>query len=264
MSNKPFPIQFQFSGSLSSDQRKVFEKAATRWAQVISGDGVPPAKLSDGTHVEGLLIRAVGTKIDGSGGVLGQASPTEIRRYSGIPYLGIMEFDTADLTSLEQNGTLDDVILHEMGHVLGIGTLWKPNNLLAGSGTNDPEFIGVNAMAEYATLLGLSTPTRIPVANTGGPGTRESHWRESVFDIELMTGYAEPANMPLSRMTIASLKDLGYQVNLEAADPYTLPSTEVSPVVTGTEAQPVRRRMCEVSFSPTKKSRRGCFCCFKS
>lgn len=260
MSNKPFPIQLQFSGSLSSDQRKVFEKAANRWSQVISGEGVPPVKLSDGTHVEGLLIQAKGTRIDGTDGILGQAGPTEIRRYGGIPYLGIMEFDTADLASLEQNGTLDDVILHEMGHVLGIGTLWKPNNLLAGSGTNNPQYIGANGMAEFATLLGKSTPTRIPVENTGGPGTREGHWRESVFDTELMTGLAEPADMPMSRMTIASLKDLGYRVNLEAADPYTLPLTQVSPAVTG---QRVRRRMCEVSFPPTKKSRRSCCCCFK-
>jgi hypothetical protein len=80
-----------------------------------------------------------------------------------------------------------------------------------------------------------------------------------------MTGYAEPADMPLSRMTIASLKDLGYHVNLEAADPYTLPLTEVSPGVTGKEAKPVRRRMCQVSFPPIEVSQRGCcVCCFKS
>ena len=29
--------------------------------------------------------------------------------------------------------------------------------------------------------------------------------------------------MPLSRLTIASLADLGYTVNLNAADPYTFP-----------------------------------------
>jgi hypothetical protein len=257
--NKPFQIQLEFSGSLSSDQRKVFEKAATRWAQVISGEGISPAKLSDGTRVDGLLIRAAGTKIDGGGGVLGQAGPTEIRRDSGIPYLGKMEFDTADLDSMEQGGTLDDVILHEMGHVLGIGTLWKPNNLLIGSGTNDPQYTGTNAMTEYAALLGKSKPTPIPVENSGGAGTREGHWRESVFDAELMTGYAEPADMPMSRMTIASLKDLGYQVNLEAADRYKLPEVSTA-AVKGIVIQP-GRRMCVVSFPPVKKSRRRCGCC---
>lgn len=261
MSKKPFQIELEFSGNLSSDQRKVFEKAATRWAQVISGEGISPAKLSSGTRVHGLLIRAAGTKIDGSGGVLGQAGPTEIRRDSGIPCLGKMEFDTSDLASMEKGGTLDDVILHEMGHVLGIGTLWKQNNLLIGSGTNDPQYIGPNAMKEYASLLGTSKPTPIPVENTGGPGTREGHWREAAFDAELMTGLAEPADMPMSRMTIASLKDLGYQVNLEAADMYQLPLTVgSSTAVTGTVIQPPRR-MCKVSFPTVKKSRRRCCCC---
>lgn len=260
-SNKPYQIEVEFSGTLNSDQRKVFEKAATRWGQVISGEGISPAKLSCGTSVDGLLIRAAGTKIDGSGGVLGQAGPTGIRRDNGIPYLGKMEFDTADLDSMEKGGTLDDVILHEMGHVLGIGTLWKPNNLLTGSGTNDPQYIGPNAMKEYASLLGKSKPTPIPVENTGGPGTREGHWREAVFDEELMTGLAEPADMPMSRMTIASLKDLGYQVNLEAADRYQLPAlADSSTAVKGIVIHPTRR-MCKVSFPPAKKSRRHCFCC---
>jgi hypothetical protein len=34
---------------------------------------------------------------------------------------------------------------------------------------------------------------------------------------------AEPGN-PLSRMTAASLRDLGYQVDLDAAEPYVLPN----------------------------------------
>jgi hypothetical protein len=38
-----------------------------------------------------------------------------------------------------------------------------------------------------------------------------------------MTGFVEPtADMPLSAMTIASVEDLGYTVNLLAADPYTI------------------------------------------
>ena len=36
-----------------------------------------------------------------------------------------MSFDTDDLSRMEQDGSLIDVIIHEMGHVLGIGTLWE-------------------------------------------------------------------------------------------------------------------------------------------
>ena len=66
---------------------------------------------------------------------------------------------------------------------------------------------------------------KVPVENTGGSGTRDSHWRESVFDAELMTGYmnAGVAN-PLSAVTAASLRDLGYSVDVARADSYALSS----------------------------------------
>jgi hypothetical protein len=155
-----------------------------------------------------------------------------------------MNFDTADLTDMEQDGSLIDVILHEMGHVLGVGTLWTRSGLLSGSGTSDPEFTGVNAMAEYATLLSETTPRAVPVANTGGPGTAEGHWRELTFDHELMTGFVEQGEMPLSRMTIASLRDLGYEVDMATANSYQLPS----PAIVGSLSLTARRRTCRVSF----------------
>lgn len=40
-----------------------------------------------------------------------------------------MEFDSADAAALDAAGTLDDVVLHEMGHVIGFGTLWNTVNL---------------------------------------------------------------------------------------------------------------------------------------
>ena len=42
----------------------------------------------------------------------------------------MMEFDVADMDLLESDGTLKPVILHEMAHVLGIGTLWHHLDLL--------------------------------------------------------------------------------------------------------------------------------------
>jgi hypothetical protein len=40
-----------------------------------------------------------------------------------------------------------------------------------------------------------------------------------------MTGFLNGGVNPTNRVTVASLQDLGYQVNLAAADPYTLPSS---------------------------------------
>jgi hypothetical protein len=63
---------------------------------------------------------------------------------------------------------------------------------------------------------------KVPVENTGGSGTVDAHWRESVFGSELMTGFVDAGVNPLSRVTVASMGDLGYAVNLADADPYTL------------------------------------------
>ena len=38
-----------------------------------------------------------------------------------------------------------------------------------------------------------------------------------------MTGYLNSGSNPVSRLTIASLADLGYQVTLGVAQPYSLP-----------------------------------------
>ena len=120
-----------------------------------------------------------------------------------------MSFDTADLAHMEADGTLVDVITHEMGHVIGIGTIWEDKGLLAGAGIEQPTFTGTNAKREYGLLRGTG-PRRCRSRTPAAPGTRDGHWRESVFKNELMSGFIAAANNPLSRLTVASLKDLGY------------------------------------------------------
>ncbi len=215
-----FSIQFAFSG-LSSSQQAIFQQAAAKWQSVIVGD--LPNATYNGVTVDDILISATATAIDGSGGILGQAGPDRFRSGSDLPYHGAMEFDSADLATMQANGTLLGVILHEMGNVLGVGTLWEDKGLLSGAGTSNPIFTGTRAVAEYNSLFGLST-AGVPVENTGGAGTSDSHWRESIFSNELMTGWVGPGtSMPLSRITAASLADIGYTVNMAAADPYTPP-----------------------------------------
>ena len=218
---RPFRIHVRFMGGLTPSQEAIFQEAADRWSEVIVGN--LPAFDTDIGRVDDLVIDALGIAIDGPGGILGQAGPTRVRPGSLLPARGIMQFDSADIQQLENSGELIDVIIHEMGHVLGIGTLWTSLGLLQGSGTDEPQLTGMNSMREYSTLIGASNPTPVPVENMGGEGTREGHWRESVFDTELMTGFDDPGRNALSRLTVASLQDIGYQVNYEVADIYFLP-----------------------------------------
>lgn len=220
-----FQITLSFDAGVTASQRLVFQRAADRWSQIITGD--LPSVTDNGTFVDDLLINASVRMIDGVGGILGQAAPTDVRvGQRGLPWKGRMEFDSADVANMEANGTLQSVILHEMGHVIGIGTLWSDFGVLEGRGTADPEFVGANALREYQSIFNLPNAAGVPVENGGGPGTRDGHWRESVFRTELMTGFAEPPGtpMPISRITVGSLQDLGYAVTYAAADPFARPA----------------------------------------
>ncbi len=218
------------TSGLTSTQLTVFQHAAARWSQVITGD--LPNMTYNGVAVDDLLISVRVHSIDGVGGILGQAGPDAFRPTTYLPYHGTMEFDSADMADMQADGSLYYVILHEMGHVLGFGTLWDQKRLLAGEGTSNPRFVGSHAVAAYNQIFGVAA-TGVPVENTGGAGTRDAHWRESVFKSELMTGWIGPAATdPLSAVTIGSLWDLGYQVNMSAADSFSPSGT--SAVVSNT------------------------------
>ena len=223
-----FHVDVRFLGEFSPNQQHAFYSAANRWSEIITGD-VPPV-LMEGETIDDILIEAQSVPIDGMGGTLGKAGPQYIRPGSFLPAKGIMSFDTADLNRMEDGGSLEDVILHEMAHVLGFGTLWSRMKLIQGGGSINPTFLGARAMQEYGKLRhkadsdSPNTPKPIPVANKGGKGTRDGHWREVVFGDELLTGFLSGAVRPISGMSIGAFEDMGYLVNLCAADSYVLPN----------------------------------------
>lgn len=233
----PYHIEVRFLGGLTESQMQVFKDAADRWTRLIVGD--LPDVLVDGEVVDDVVIEAQGAPIDGVGGILGQAGPRLVRpasagRFAFLTITGTMQFDTADLDAMEQQGILTDVITHEMGHVIGCnGFVWERKGFVTGQDTEAWGFTGPSAMAEYAMLLnpavqaqqadGVAKP--VPIENQHGPGTRGSHWRETVFGSELMTGFVnKTGSNPLSRITGGMYGDIGYDVDLAACDPYQLPS----------------------------------------
>jgi hypothetical protein len=219
-----YQIEVNFVGAVTPSQQAAFSAAANRWQQVITGE-IPDVQ-TDAGFVDDIRIDASAPVIDGPGGILGMAGPTELRSDgSYLPVRGQMEFDSADLATLEAQGQLVNVILHEMGHVLGFGTIWSFKNLVTGTGGPDPRFIGPNATAEFNSIFSMEAAS-VPVENTGGPGTQDAHWRESVFDNELMTGFLDGGRPNLlSRVTAAQFIDLGYPgVVVSAADAYSPPS----------------------------------------
>ena len=228
-----FDIEVRFTGTPpTASQRTAFEVAASRWEQLVTGDLIDvPLVVAAGAcggldhpdideTVDDLLIFAEFVTIDGPGGTLASAGPCFTRSANGLSVAGSMRFDVEDVDGLEASGNLGDVILHEMAHVLGLGTLSTWYDILQDSGGPDPFFPGTVAVSHYMAAGGTA-PSPVPVANTGGEGTRDAHWREAHMGRELMTGFlALGVSNPLSAITVGALQDLGYVVDASAADAY--------------------------------------------
>jgi len=204
-------IQLNYlDNKLSASQKAIVASAVARWQEMLL-TSLP------------LQIDVEVKAIDGAGNTAAQASPSMFRSTGApLPSRGIITIDEADVASAESQGWLKNLILHEMGHIFGIGSMWNSRGLLTGAGGADPRFTGSRGTAEYRAIFGTSE-TSAPVENTGGSGTRDKHWRKSVFGEELMTGSVSLGSTT-SRITVGAMHDFGYAVNYLAADAYAKPS----------------------------------------
>jgi len=258
----------EFTQSVTTAQRNIFKEATAFWEKVITGDlenfgstttRYPAEYVIDDTGAvlgvfDDVLIDIKFSDLDGPGGLLGQAAPRLPRlsgKDAGLTVWGMMEFDIGEFQAsgfFVNDQAYKEVVIHEMAHVLGIGTLWTDKELVddnysinpprvPGGLPNpnyDPGFTGVQTINEYNKLLGAigesTDATVVPIANSGGPGNYNGHWRELAFGNELMTPFADGSES-LSAMTVASLQDLGYTVNKNAsviANDYKLPPPPIS------------------------------------
>lgn len=217
-------ISIVFDGGLTASQQAIFTSAKTTWENALQG-------YQPGITQTGPTITAKGVYIDGPGEVLGQAGWTEGVLEAGyaLTTKGVMQFDSADLDSMESSGVLEAVILHEMAHVLGFGTLWSFS--YGGVVYNDVypapngQYTGANALNEYRLEFNQPAATYVPVELGGGGGTANSHWDEvdggagltgitqvgtgNDMAFELMTGWLNSPTF-LSQTTLESFRDIGF------------------------------------------------------
>jgi len=241
----PYNIELVFIDNGSAAQDQAVRDAAARWESIIVAD-VPDVNFSTSpidanaciqgqtqinSTIDDVRIYVVIDSIDGPLGTLAQAGPCVTRSLGNLPIVGTVSFDEADLLRLNATGDMEAVILHEMGHVIGIGTIWGEdfrdlvrNPSLPSSSGVDTHFIGANATDAFDAAGGAGyAKLKVPVENKATAGSSDSHWRESVLDRELMTPALDAGQAnPLSAITIQSVKDLGYAVDVSQADAYSV------------------------------------------
>ena len=230
---------------LTSSQKSLMESAARRWEQIIVGD-VPDINFSRHRYNEWdtflnariqvndtvddlrVFVRAhsFGLLTADNEQAAGSSSILLIRTSNWLPILSTLSLNTDFVDQAEDEGWLEQLMLHEMGHTLGVGASWAGFDLIGNPSainkTADTYFRGFQARRAFNQVGGRSYEgQKVPVQQGGD----DIHWRRGALGDELMiAGWVWPFETPISAITVASLADLGYRVNPDAADYYWLPS----------------------------------------
>ena len=217
-----FDIELVFLGDFTGGRKRIFQYVARRWMSVITEDlpdytftqgwsgtcGDRSYEIPSGERIDDLRIYIA--RGDGDGRFTGWGSPHLLREETHLPVLGCMVFNFGG-ANVWITG------LHETGHVLGF-TSWVLDELgfFQNPPDGDTHFNGPLAIAAFDDASGWDyNGAKVPLQEGDG-----SHWRFSVLPGELMGPYGGGA---LSAITVQSLADLGYGVDVTQADAYTLP-----------------------------------------
>jgi hypothetical protein len=238
-------IDVRYASDITPALQTAITIAAARWTRALSKNlGDFPLNLPantcfarqpaiNETHHNLLLFVSV-AEIDGQGGALAFTGVCRLSDRDTLPILSNTVFDRADLDSMDARGTLQGVVMHEMGHALGFHPGTYVTKGLSGGGASDPYFSGVTARSEFAKHGAWYTGVTVPLEDARGIGPLDAHWRLSVFGDELMVSIVgRGLKSPLSSITLGFFKDIGYNVDFSVADPY-----EVAPFFGGNRIRP--------------------------
>ncbi|TWU60547.1 hypothetical protein Poly51_08240 [Rubripirellula tenax] len=237
----------QAMSDLSVSDQALFTSGLSFWDDIIINhrDGVSRSWT--------LTVDTFSQAASGGGVLLGSAGPSGLAFSNVVSDGGPVPSNSRFIISTGGNANFNihpdagslsaDTVKHEIGHALGIGTLWEDNEVYSDgtagnsnrtlAGGTPGQYVGAAGLAAYqAEIVGASGATFVPVELSGGSGTAHGHWNEAdnfgqsltgIVDTmgrdrrdELMTGWASPNMDFISNTTIGSLYDIGFNVNVQA------------------------------------------------
>ena len=212
-----FDIELVFLDPFTESQQDVLQHVARRWMSMITEDlpdyeftqgwsgtcGDHSIEIPPGERIDDLRIYVTSFE---TGFAAGWGGPWQVRETTYLPVVGCMAFLKGE--NLLSTG------LHEIGHVLGIGTVWDDLGFIQNPNV-DPHFNGPLSIAAFDEAGGWDyTGAKVPVEMD------MVHWRDSVLVGE---GMVASGSGIISAITVQALADLGYGVDVTQAYAYTLP-----------------------------------------
>jgi hypothetical protein len=229
-------IDVRYLSNFTAEQKFIIGAAADRWTHAIVTDlgnfqlssasndcftGEPAVKE---LHHNVLLFLSLEAVV----GPNGTLAYTQVCGESprDLPIVSHIRIDAADMDSLQIKGLLLSVVMHELGHALGFNPhVWGRKGLISG-GTDDPHFTGLSAKTEFLRSVPSYVGSVVPLDDIDQQGDKSSHWRWSAFGDELMVGVLVPGyHYPLSSVTLGLFRDIGYDVDMNVAEPYPVASS---------------------------------------
>ncbi len=223
-----------------------FEDAGKQWNYVVKGwpmqsDGSGLAiQLPDGKGpLQELEITVTFEVFRGSAAsAVARVLQADLRRTTvtasqpfPFPYKAKIRVDLNDLQELlNDRERFFDTVVHEIGHVLGIGMSWNsaPGQSLIRNDATGAFYVGLYACTAYAKVKELSGRPDIPLDKEYLGSTPAYHWSEQQLPQEIMSPVLDDPTIAVNAMggsnvisdvSVGALLDLGYEVNPTAAQP---------------------------------------------
>ena len=220
-----FDLDFVFADDVPSSVRSSFQRAAYRWESVVVGDlmaeNVSIARGECGGsqgyigEVDDLLVFVSMGYLGGRSGPVGRANVcrSSIRGNHDalLPVAGWVLINRDARNSWNSvTESFDAIVTHEIGHALGFTT-----SILGASGYlryyPTRHFAGPLARQAFIDQGGETyTGAFVPMADG-------SHWHDDTLSGEIMAPSIAKSSV-ISHITVQALADLGYEVDLSAAE----------------------------------------------